>query len=101
MIRRAPHERNYAQIANPALRDSRLTFKARGILALLLSMPDDWAVTERWLESQSPASRAGVASGLKELEQYGYLRRYRARDDRGRWRPDAVVYENPDQPDIA
>lgn len=63
----------FAQIANEALRDSRLSFKARGLLAMVLSHSGEWVATRRWLEAQSQHDgRAAVQSALDELTQFGY-----------------------------
>lgn len=63
----------FAQIANEALRDSRLSFKARGLLAMVLSHSGEWIATRRWLEAQSQHDgRASVQSALDELTEYGY-----------------------------
>jgi len=63
----------FAQIANAALRDKRLSFKARGILALVLSHSGEWSATKRWLESQSDNDgRASIQSALNELTMLGY-----------------------------
>jgi hypothetical protein len=63
----------FAQIANEALRDSRLSYKARGLLAMVLSHSGEWIATRRWLEAQSQQDgRASVQSALDELTEYGY-----------------------------
>jgi len=63
----------FAQIANEALRDKRLSFKARGILALVLSHSGEWTAPMRWLESQSEHDgRASIQAGLNELTDLGY-----------------------------
>jgi hypothetical protein len=63
----------FAQIANEALRDVRLSFKARGILALVLSHSGEWTANARWLESQSNHDgRAAIQSALNELTELGY-----------------------------
>ena len=63
----------FAQIANEALRDSRLSYKARGLLAMVLSHSGEWIATRRWLEAQSDNDgRAAVQSALEELTRYGY-----------------------------
>jgi hypothetical protein len=63
----------FAQIANEALRDKRLSFKARGILALVLSHSGEWTAPMRWLESQSEHDgRAAIQAGLNELTDLGY-----------------------------
>lgn len=63
----------FAQIANDALRDKRLSFKARGILALVLSHSGEWTAPMRWLQSQSEHDgRAAIQAGLNELTDLGY-----------------------------
>jgi hypothetical protein len=63
----------FAQIANEALRDRRLSFKARGLLALVLSHSGEWVATARWLESQSDKDgRSSVQAALNELTNLGY-----------------------------
>lgn len=75
--------------------DSRLSFKARGILAYLLSQPDCWEIYVDNLINAGPDGRESVRSGLKELETYGYLERERINDEGGKYRWISVVYEVP------
>jgi len=65
----------FAQIANSALRDERLSFKARGILAMVLSNVGEWEATAEWItnQSQRDGSRA-VQTALNELTELGYRR---------------------------
>jgi hypothetical protein len=65
----------YAQIPNSTLQDSEISFEARGVLAMLLSMPDSWEVHKSWVVSQSKAGRDKVSSIFKELENAGYIRK--------------------------
>lgn len=63
----------FAQIANEALRDRRLSFKARGILAMVLSHSGEWTASAKWLESQSDHDgRAAIQTALNELTALGY-----------------------------
>lgn len=63
----------FAQIANEALRDRRLSFKARGILAMVLSNIGEWEATASWITEQSEQDGAtAIQSGLNELTQLGY-----------------------------
>ena len=71
-------------VANTAIRDERLSYKARGLLAHIASHRQGWGVTEKQLATKSPGGTASVRSGLKELEATGYLSRYRVRDGLGR-----------------
>lgn len=63
----------FTQIANSALRDKRLSFKARGLLALVLSNVGEWNATLNWLVAQSDHDgRAAVQAALNELTELGY-----------------------------
>ena len=71
-IQRVP-EVPFAQIANSALRDSRLSFKARGVLALVLSNVGDWEASRTWLMNQSDKDgRHAIQEALNELTELGY-----------------------------
>lgn len=73
-IFKAKHESHYAQIPNSTLRDDRLSFEARGVLAMILSLPDDWSINVAWICKQSPsAGRDKVTRILKELQDFGYM----------------------------
>lgn len=80
LIRRLlPFERNYTTIPNLWVRDDRLSFKARGILAMLLSHEHGWSVTLKQLAGASTDGLAAVRTGVNELEQLGYLIRRTSR----------------------
>jgi len=82
-IIRVEKRRDFSIINNTGLRDERITFGARGILAYLLSKPDDWQVRSADLIENSPHQRHFVLQTLKELEKYRYLRRWRERGKNG------------------
>lgn len=65
---------HFAIIPNDTAQDSRLSFEARGLLTLMLSMPDDWAIHKEWLIKQSPkCGRDKMTRILKELIEHGYV----------------------------
>lgn len=71
-IQRVP-EVPFAQIANVALRDKRLSFRARGILALVLSNVGEWEAGRDWIVKQSDKDgKAAVQAALNELTELGY-----------------------------
>ncbi len=71
-IQRVP-EVPFAQIANTALRDKRLSFKARGLLALVLSNVGEWDASRDWLIDQSEKDGlTAIQSALNELTELGY-----------------------------
>lgn len=85
-IQRVP-EVPFAQIANGALRDRSLSFKARGILAMVLSNVGEWEATAKWIEQQSEIDGASaVQSGLNELTNAGYRRVFHERNQQGQVR---------------
>lgn len=92
----------FAQIPNDTLRDSRLTYRARGVLGDLLSHAEGWSTSAERLAQGSPAGQEGrdsIRKALSELERYGYIAREKVRDERGRIRTEYVIYEEP-QPQI-
>ncbi len=95
MIRRGPRPDTYTVVDNDILRNHALSFKARGILAYLLSMPDHWVCRVNHLATVGPDGRDAVRTGLRELEDYGYITRHKERDHAGRVRTVTVVHDYP------
>ena len=91
---------NYTAISNVLLHDRRLSWEATGMLAFLLSKPDDWQCRPQYLIKQRKAGRDKVRRILKELETCGYMRRYKIRDVRGRFTWMSIVFEIPDSEPI-
>lgn len=95
-IIRAPRpESDYVTIRNDVLRDSRLSYRARGVLAVILSRPDNWRTDAASLCRQGAEGRDAIRSALTELEDAGYIARERLQDERGRWRTVALVFDTP------
>lgn len=93
---RTIHEKNYTVVANDLIRDKRLTLKAKGLALLMMSLPDEWKFTERWLATQSSDGLSALRSAIAELEATGYLKRKRLKDDKGKFvGNDYTVFENP------
>lgn len=85
ILRVKKRENPYAQIDNRVLNDIRLSFKARGIAAYLLSKPDDWTIVVQDLINQSEKDgRESIQSGLRELKMVGYLKLEPMRDESGK-----------------
>lgn len=96
MIVRSPKPERFTVLANDVVRDQRLSFKARGILIYLLSMPDNWRISTQHLRKMAPEGRDSILSGLKELEHAGYLRRARRQDPiTGRWGWEQTIFDRP------
>lgn len=95
-IVRKEHMRNYTVVDNGFIRDETLSLKAKGLMLTLLSLPDDWSFTEKWLISQSTDGVSSVNSCINELKEHGYLTRERERKEDGTW-GDMVytIFESP------
>lgn len=75
--------------------------KAKGILSVLLSLPEDWNYSVRGLSKISKESPNSIASGLRELEKAGYLVRRQQRQADGRMgNIEYIIYEEPRAPCI-
>lgn len=78
------------------LSDERLTWKAKGLLAYLLSKPSNWRVYIADLVKRSKDGRDAVYSAIKELETCGYVERRQTRDESKKITGmETVVYERP------
>lgn len=97
MIIRNKRPERYAIIPNDAVQNHALSFKARGILAYLLSQPDHWTISSNALAGMAAQDgREAIRTGLVELEQAGYLVRRRVQDpNTGRWGWHQVLYDRP------
>lgn len=99
MIRRSPRRKFYVQVDNDTIRDDRLSWKARGLLTYLLSMPDDWTARATDLANRGPDGEHAVRAGLTELEDTHYLVRERVRQEDGTFQWFSTVHERPVCPD--
>lgn len=96
MIIRVPHRRQFTIIADGALRDPRLSFRATGVLAYLLSLPDGSQVSGRRLTTVKSEGRDAILRALDELETAGYLCRDKVQNlVDGRWTTAVTVLELP------
>lgn len=98
MIVRVARPERWTTLPNDLLRDQRLSWKARGLLAHLLSMPPGWMTSSDRLARLGPDGRDAVRSGLAELERAGYVSRIRRQSrTTGRWSTELVVRDVPDR----
>ena len=97
-IHRTKKTENFTQIDNSIFRDKRLSLKAKGLLSQLLSLPDNWKCSISGLASLSNDRKDSIKTGLEELERYGYIKRKRKRDDKGRFVWDYEIWEKANIP---
>lgn len=87
---------NYTTICNKALRDTNLSLKAKGLYCFMASLPKDWDYTVAGLVAVLKEGREAILNAINELIEYGYLERYKIKDDKGRFCDVAyILYETP------
>lgn len=97
---RVEKTRDYTVMANHHLKNRTLTLKAKGLLSLMLSLPEDWDYTLKGLSFISMESIDAIREAVKELERAGYIVRSRARNEQGQLKgAEYVIYEQPHLPD--
>jgi len=74
-VARVHHTTNYTCMSNYHFRDKSLSLKAKGLLSLMLSLPDEWNYSVAGLATLSSDGETAVRSAVKELEKHGYLTR--------------------------
>ena len=83
-------------MSNHHLQNRNLSLKAKGLMSLLLSLPDDWVHTLSGLAQISTEGVDAIRMAIRELEQEGYIVRKRIRNANGQLgRMEYVVYEQP------
>lgn len=96
MIIRTEKNGHYTTIANYALNDPKLSLKAKGLWAFIMSKPDDWDINYRGLSKQLKEGQRAILGALKELEDSGYLERGITRHENGRYfQTVATLHEQP------
>ena len=106
-IIRARRRHRFVILDQRAVEDSRLSWAARGLLAYLLSRPDDWRVLINDLRKRGDQGRDGIYKLLRELREAGYVRFQRSRDAQDRIRGGTYLVQeipgspHPDLPDTA
>ena len=94
--------RDYTVMANHHLKNRELTLKAKGLMSVLLSLPDDWDYTLAGLARISREGVDAIREAVKELERAGYVIRNRVRNEKGQLTDtEYVIYEQPRAPEVA
>ena len=83
--------RDYTVMSNYHLRDRSLSLKAKGLLSLMLSLPEDWDYTMKGLARICKDGIDSISGGIRELEAHGYLVRARVRNENGQLDPASAL----------
>jgi hypothetical protein len=95
VIERSRHAQQFLIIGNAEARDTRISFRARGLHHHLLSLPPGWRVTTTDLAKDNPEGRDAVRTALNELISLGYVTKRKHQDLRGHWHTTVTVHDKP------
>ena len=94
--------RDYTVLSNHHLKNRSLTLKAKGLMSVLLSLPEDWDYSLRGLSAISLEGVDAIREAIRELEKAGYIIRNRIRNEMGQMKgTEYVIYEHPRSPESA
>ena len=97
---RVERTQNYTVMSNYHLRDRRLSLKAKGLLSLMLSLPEDWDYTLSGLARISLEGKDAIRAAVVELEQAGYVQRRQTTDKAGKFSSNEYIireWPNPEK----
>lgn len=93
-------QKNFTIVSNGILQEKSLTLKERGMLATLLSLPNDWDFTVFGLMKIIPEKKDAINNAINALEKKGYIKRYRLRDELGHMKETVIeVFDTPQNKD--
>ena len=88
--------KNYTVMSNYHLRDKNLSYKAKGLLSFMLSLPEDWDYSINGLTSISKEGVKAIKNILKELKNCGYLVIDKNQNEIGQYEYEYLIYEYPE-----
>ena len=93
---RVEKNHSYTVMANHHLRDERLSLKSKGLLSVILSLPDDWRISIEGMTQFSADGKDAIRSAIRELTDTGYITRAQTHSEAGKFSGyDYVVHETP------
>ena len=93
---RVEKNHSYTVMANHHLRDERLSLKSKGLLSLILSLPDDWRISIEGMTQFSSDGKDAIRSAIRELTDAGYITRAQTHSEAGTFSGyDYLVHETP------
>ena len=91
---------NFTILDNTCIRDSNLSWKAKGVHTYLMSLPDDWKIHISEIVNHSCDGKAALYSAIQMLEEYGYIKKIRNRRKDGCFENTVYqVFESPEAKD--
>ena len=95
---RVVKNKNYTSMSNYHLKDMRLSLKAKGLLSVILSLPENWDYSVHGLSYICKEGTDAIREAIRELERGGYVFRSRKRNEKGQLKnAEYVIYEEPQE----
>lgn len=93
---RVEKNHSYTVMANHHLRDERLSLKSKGLLSLILSLPDDWRISIEGMTQFSSDGKDAIRSAIRELTDAGYITRDQTHSEAGTFSGyEYTIHETP------
>ena len=99
---RVEKTKNYTVMSNYHFKEKAMSLKAKGLLSLMLSLPDDWNYSIAGLVAICKENETAIKSTLKELQEFGYVSVEKIMPDKtesGRIEYIYNIFEKPKQED--
>ena len=90
-------QKNYTVMSNYHLQDKNLSYKAKGLLSFMLSLPEDWDYSLNGLVAVSKESKKAIRNIINELIENGYVVREQGRGEKGYYKYDYIIREIPEK----
>ena len=94
-IFRIEKNKNYTIMSNYHLKEKEMSLKAKGLLSLMLSLPNNWDYTIEGLVAICKENETAIKSTLKELKDFGYLEILKVQNQKGQFEYEYNIYEKP------
>lgn len=98
-IFRVEKNQNYTVMSNHHFQNKKLSLRAKGLLSLMLSLPESWDYSLQGLVKICTEGKDAITKALKELETEGYLSRRQLHAAHGRFaKTEYIIREMPIPP---
>lgn len=87
-------KKSFTTIYNSVIRDERLSLKAKGLFAVMASLPEDWEYTVSGLATVAGVGKDTIRSTLNELQEVGYLIREQSHDAGGKFARNVYILQD-------
>ncbi len=91
-------KQRFTVLYKSAIEDKRLPLDARGLLAIMVGLPDGWQYSVKGLAAYVGVSKDTIRRLLEKLEKVGYLTREQTHDENGHFSGNVYVLQDEAPP---